>query len=148
MADLFVRYVPFPRRRLIENTPRDARSRNPCSIDDPHPPEFRKSGLCLRSAVRQDLECARPNPGACSVPIAAIQQRGFVLVLEDIHHMGNIAPLLERLQLDLDVPYTLSDTLSMGITLYPDDNVDAQGLLRHAEQALGEVKANKAQRSG
>ena len=71
-----------------------------------------------------------------------------MLVLEDIHHMGNIAPLLERLQLDLDVPYTLSDTLSMGITLYPDDNVDAQGLLRHAEQALGEVKANKAQRSG
>ena len=45
-----------------------------------------------------------------------------------------------------------SDTLlwqcpiSMGITLYPDDNVDAQGLLRHAERALGEVKANKTQR--
>jgi diguanylate cyclase (GGDEF)-like protein len=76
----------------------------------------------------------------------------FVLVLEDIHRLENLAPLLERLQLDLDVPYTLSDTLlwqcpiSMGITLYPDDNVDAQGLLRHAERALGEVKANKTQR--
>ena len=76
----------------------------------------------------------------------------FVLVLEDIHSLENIAPLLERLQLDLDVPYTLSDTvlwqcpISMGITLYPDDNVDAQGLLRHAERVLGEVKADKAQR--
>lgn len=84
--------------------------------------------------------------------VARLDSDDFVLVLEDIHRIENIAPLLERLQLDLDVPYTLSDTLlwqcpiSMGITLYPDDNVDAQGLLRHTEQVLREVKANKAQR--
>lgn len=84
--------------------------------------------------------------------LVRVEADKFVLVLEDIRGVENIAPLLERLQLDLDVPYTLSDTLSLqcpvsvGITVYPEDNVDAEGLLRHTEQILSQVKANKAQR--
>ena len=76
----------------------------------------------------------------------------FVLVLEGIRDISNIAPLLERLQLDFDVPYALSDALfwqcpiSMGVTLFPDDEADAADLLLHARCAMQQVKATKAQR--
>ncbi len=76
----------------------------------------------------------------------------FVLVLEDLHGMHNIAALLERLQLDFDVPYALSEALfwqcpiSMGVTLFPDDEADAADLLLHARCAMQQVKATKAQR--
>ena len=84
--------------------------------------------------------------------VVRLEADTFALVLEDIQRIANIAPLLERLQLDLDVPYTLSDTLlwqcplSMGITLYPDDNQDPAGLLRHAMQTMQAMKTSKGQR--
>ena len=84
--------------------------------------------------------------------VVRLEADTFALVLEDIQRIDNIAPLLERLQLDLDVPYTLSDTLlwqcplSMGITLYPDDNQDPAGLLRHAMQTMQAMKTSKGQR--
>lgn len=76
----------------------------------------------------------------------------FVLVLEGIRCMDNIAPLLERLQLDFDVPYALSDALfwqcpiSMGVTLFPDDDGTAEQLVQHARCAMRQVKATKSQR--
>lgn len=76
----------------------------------------------------------------------------FVLVLEGIQGVHNIAPLLERLQLDFDVPYALSDALfwqcpiSMGVTLFPDDPAEAADLVLHAKCAMQQVKATKSQR--
>ena len=76
----------------------------------------------------------------------------FALVLEDIYRIEAVAPLLERLQLDLNLPYTLSDTviwqcpLSVGITVFPDDNVDAPDLLRHAQQAMHNARTGKSHR--
>jgi diguanylate cyclase (GGDEF)-like protein len=76
----------------------------------------------------------------------------FVLVLEGIQGMHNIAPLLERLQLDFDVPYALSDALfwqcpiSMGVTLFPDHGGEAEDLVLHAKCAMQQVKATKSQR--
>ncbi|MDE2119171.1 MAG: GGDEF domain-containing protein [Betaproteobacteria bacterium] len=76
----------------------------------------------------------------------------FVLVLECLHGMDNIAPLLERLQLDFDVPYALSDAMfwqcpiSMGVTLFPEDDAESEDLLLHARCAMQQVKATKSQR--
>ncbi len=84
--------------------------------------------------------------------LARIEGDEFVLVLESIGDAGNIAPLLERLQLDFDVPYALSDALfwqcpiSMGVTLFPDDDAEADELLLHARCAMQQVKATKSQR--
>ena len=84
--------------------------------------------------------------------VVRTEQDEFVLVLEGLHSMDNIAPLLERLQLDFDVPYALSDALfwqcpiSMGVTLFPDDETDADGLLLHARRAMRQVKSTKSQR--
>ena len=61
----------------------------------------------------------------------------FAVVLVDLPNGGDCLPVLQRL-LDaaaVDVQGTRI-TASMGVTFYPDDGVEADVLLRHADQAM------------
>jgi len=76
--------------------------------------------------------------------LARIGGDEFVVVLTDLTNSTAIedcAPVLERLLLAASEVVTIDDTLlnvsaSLGVTLYPQDNVDADLLLRHADQAM------------
>ncbi len=73
--------------------------------------------------------------------LARIGGDEFVAVLADLDKIDDCEPLLERLLLAASAPVfvdniRLNVTASLGVTTYPEDNVNADILLRHADQAM------------
>jgi len=69
----------------------------------------------------------------------------FVAVLVDIKTTQDCVRMVERILRACSEPVTvegkvLQISASMGITLYPQDDVDADQLMRHADQAMYEAK--------
>jgi diguanylate cyclase (GGDEF)-like protein/PAS domain S-box-containing protein len=87
--------------------------------------------------------------------LARIGGDEFVAVLVDLDQPGDCIPVLERLLASATTPVTLPASLefdhaapdqrvqvsaSIGVTFYPQDDVDADVLLRHADQAMYQAK--------
>jgi diguanylate cyclase (GGDEF)-like protein/PAS domain S-box-containing protein len=73
--------------------------------------------------------------------LARIGGDEFVAVLADLNSVEDCEPVLERLLLAASEPVKVSELVlkvsaSIGVTLYPKDNVDADLLMRHADQAM------------
>ena len=74
--------------------------------------------------------------------LARIGGDEFVLVLADLSEAESCIPLLERLLDVVGEPFNSGNklavnmTVSMGVTTYPQDDVDADQLMRHADQAM------------
>jgi predicted signal transduction protein with EAL and GGDEF domain len=73
--------------------------------------------------------------------LARIGGDEFVAVLTDINNVEDCEPVLERFLLAASEPITVGDVIlnvsaSIGVTLYPEDNVEADQLMRHADQAM------------
>ncbi len=73
--------------------------------------------------------------------LARIGGDEFVVVLTDLNRASDCEPLLKRLLEAAAEPITLNDSklevsASIGVTIYPQDGVDAEQLLRHADQAM------------
>ncbi len=73
--------------------------------------------------------------------LARIGGDEFVAVLADLSNVEDCKPVLERLLSASSEPITIGDVIlhvsaSIGVTLYPQDNVDADQLMRHADQAM------------
>ena len=69
----------------------------------------------------------------------------FVIVMEDITHLGQVEALLERTLRAIHQPIlfqgrTLTVTISVGLTIYPFDDHSPNVLLQHADQAMYEAK--------
>ena len=65
----------------------------------------------------------------------------FVAVLADLTNVGDSELALERLLKAASAPVHLDNTVmqvsaSMGVTLYPQDGVDTEQLIRHADQTM------------
>ncbi len=65
----------------------------------------------------------------------------FAAILVDINDASDCEPLLQRLISAISKPVKIHNKLltvsaSVGVTLYPNDNVDSERLLRHADQAM------------
>ena len=79
--------------------------------------------------------------------LARIGGDEFVAVLTDLVRVKDCEPLLERLLQAASEPVVIDDIVltisaSIGVTLYPQDNVDADLLMRHADQAMYVAKAS------
>ncbi|MFT4818483.1 MAG: diguanylate cyclase (GGDEF)-like protein/PAS domain S-box-containing protein [Marinobacter psychrophilus] len=73
--------------------------------------------------------------------LARIGGDEFVAVLADLASVEDYEPVLERFLLAASQPITVGEVVikvsaSIGVTLYPQDNVDADLLMRHADQAM------------
>jgi diguanylate cyclase (GGDEF)-like protein/PAS domain S-box-containing protein len=69
----------------------------------------------------------------------------FVLLLSDLGHPSEWQVVLERVLTTVKQPVALGDvsatvSASVGVTLFPSDDVDADTLLRHADQAMYRAK--------
>lgn len=69
----------------------------------------------------------------------------FVVIMTNLKDQKGMDIALARLREELAMPYLItgheiSVTASMGATLYPEDNADADTMLRHASQAMMEAK--------
>jgi diguanylate cyclase (GGDEF)-like protein/PAS domain S-box-containing protein len=65
----------------------------------------------------------------------------FVAILADLENVQDFEPVIERMLKAASKPILVNDILlkvsaSIGVTLYPLDNVDADQLIRHADQAM------------
>jgi diguanylate cyclase (GGDEF)-like protein/PAS domain S-box-containing protein len=77
--------------------------------------------------------------------IARLGGDEFVLLLSEIHHLDECRKIIIRVLNSLASPcwingHELQVSGSIGITLFPDDNADADTLLRHADQAMYQAK--------
>jgi len=73
--------------------------------------------------------------------LARIGGDEFISVMVDLESIENTKPVLERLLKAAAEPVTVGDALiqisaSIGVTLYPQDGVDADQLIRHADEAM------------
>jgi len=73
--------------------------------------------------------------------LARIGGDEFVAVLADLSKIEDCEQVLERFLLAASDPITIGDIVltisaSIGVTLYPQDDVDADLLMRHADQAM------------
>jgi len=79
--------------------------------------------------------------------LARIGGDEFVAVLTDLTKIEDCEPILERFLLAASEPVTVGNLLlkvsaSIGVTLYPQDNADADQLMRHADQAMYVAKGS------
>jgi diguanylate cyclase (GGDEF)-like protein len=85
--------------------------------------------------------------------IARLGGDEFVFVFEALDNIDQLESLLSKLSAVINVPFPLSPSIStsigasLGITIFPFDDADADILLRHADQALYHIKNQKAQRT-
>ena len=77
--------------------------------------------------------------------LARIGGDEFVAVLTDLTSTESAEPVLKRLLLAASKPVTVNGLMlqvsaSIGVTFYPQDDVDADQLMRHADQAMYAAK--------
>ena len=75
----------------------------------------------------------------------------FIVVLTDIRNNANAAAVAQKIAADLALPVLIAGeeieiSASIGISLYPNDEVAAQDLLRSADEAMYQAKRNSQQR--
>lgn len=73
--------------------------------------------------------------------LARIGGDEFIVLLVDLEKIEDSEPALKRLLKAVSDPVTIGDDVmevsaSIGLTLYPEDQVDAEQLMRHADQAM------------
>ncbi|MBI6618764.1 EAL domain-containing protein [Pseudomonas corrugata] len=73
--------------------------------------------------------------------VARLAGDEFVLVLRHVHGMDELHAALNRVLVAVSMPYVIDGKsinvfASVGVTLFPWDNEDADTLLRHADQAM------------
>jgi diguanylate cyclase (GGDEF)-like protein/PAS domain S-box-containing protein len=77
--------------------------------------------------------------------LARIGGDEFVAVLADLDRLQDCEPVFERLLLAAAAPARVGEidlqvSASIGVTIYPKDGVDADQLMRHADQAMYQAK--------
>lgn len=71
----------------------------------------------------------------------------FLILLQDVHDTASIAATAEKIRIALCAPFeifeqTLHIGVSIGISTFPDDSADEHALIKHADAAMYEAKAN------
>ncbi len=69
----------------------------------------------------------------------------FVIILPEIHQNSEIVTVIDRIRKELLRPFVLQDiefviTVSIGISIYPDDSTTVQGLIKDADVAMYSAK--------
>ena len=94
----------------------------------------------LQSAARRLQECVRNSDTVC-------RQGGdeFVVLLADVDDIGDATLSAEKLIVAMAEPYFIGEhrlhvTISIGISIYPDDGNDAEALMMNADTAMYHAK--------
>lgn len=95
----------------------------------------------LEEAARRLEQEVRAND-----TVARLGGDEFVVLLVDLDQQSDCEPVLRRIQTMLAEPYRIAGrnirnvSASIGITLFPEDNSDADTLLRNADHAMYDAK--------
>jgi len=92
--------------------------------------------LLLVEAAKRITACVRDMD-----TVARLGGDEFTVILPELHEQGSVERVAENILQKLAEPYRLGEevihiTGSIGITVYPRDATDAEGLLKNADQAM------------
>jgi diguanylate cyclase (GGDEF)-like protein len=95
----------------------------------------------LRAVAGRLAKCLRQGD-----TVARLGGDEFAILLEDLDHPEDVAPILEKLMATMHHPFVLEGqefflSFSIGIGMYPQDGGDAETLLRNADTAMYRAKA-------
>ena len=95
----------------------------------------------LRAVAGRLAKCLRQGD-----TVARLGGDEFAILLEDLDHPEDVAPILEKLMAAMHHPFVLEGhelflSFSIGIGMYPQDGGDAETLLRNADTAMYRAKA-------
>ena len=98
----------------------------------------------LSHCVRESDTLSRLDPTA-SAGVFRLGGDEFTVLAEDINGSADAAMIAERILSSLAVPLLIGPnelfvTASIGITLYPDDDSDPDGLVKQADMAMYTVQ--------
>lgn len=103
-----------------------------------------KGDQLLQQAADRLRECVRETD-----TVARLGGDEFTLILNNLTDSDRVGAIAQKILWKLAEPFTLDSNLvhvsgSIGITLYPADAMDAEGLLKNADQAMyGSKKAGR-----
>ncbi len=100
-----------------------------------------KGGDCMLVEISRRLQAMSRSDDT----VARLGGDEFVLLWNGIERESECYHALERILSEISAPMMLdgvpvSVSVSIGVTLFPDDNVDADSLLRHADHAMYSAK--------
>lgn len=102
----------------------------------------------LQRCVRRTDTVAHPDvpQDPAESTVARLGGDEFTLVLENIKHIDEISRIAQRIITSLGVPFNLEGHqifvgASIGITVYPFDDIDLDNLIRNADAAMYQAKA-------
>jgi diguanylate cyclase (GGDEF)-like protein len=98
--------------------------------------------LLLQETAAKISRCVRDSD-----TVSRLSGDEFGAILQDIGYTSNILRVVENIICTMQQPFiieghTLHCSVSIGIAIYPDDDVDAKMLIRKADQAMYEVKSS------
>lgn len=103
-----------------------------------------QSAVRIRECVRDSDVVAKANYEADN-RVARLAGDEFTVLLDDVGRVEQVAEIAQRLIKAFSEPFVISDKLlhlsiSVGITLFPDDGHNVQTLLQHADVAMYHAK--------
>lgn len=96
----------------------------------------------LVSMSKRLLNCIREDD-----TVARLGGDEFIIIIEQVHDISDLDPLLKKIMkvtaeaIVID-EHELSTSASIGISIYPDDGLNAEQLMRNADAAMYHVKEN------
>lgn len=98
--------------------------------------------MLLGEAARRIASCVRNSD-----TVARLGGDEFIVLLPQISNASHVGGIAQKIILKLAEPFHLRNEIahisaSLGITLYPDDAADIDGLMKNADQAMYVAKKN------
>jgi len=98
--------------------------------------------MLLGEAARRIASCVRNSD-----TVARLGGDEFIVLLPQISNASHVGGIAQKIIIKLAEPYHLRNetahiSASLGITLYPDDAADIDGLMKNADQAMYVAKKN------
>jgi len=90
----------------------------------------------LIETAKRIKQCIRKND-----VVARLGGDEFVVIMSNVKNFRSVEPVVEQLRKSIALPYYLFNevvhtAVSIGITIYPDDGVEIDDLLKNADQAM------------
>jgi diguanylate cyclase (GGDEF)-like protein len=100
----------------------------------------------LRLGLRPSDDLSRAAPAGADSPLARLGGDEFTALLRDVARPDDVWSVANRLRELMQQPLLIEEreillTASIGIAMYPDDGVDSNTLLKHADTAMYHAKS-------
>jgi diguanylate cyclase (GGDEF)-like protein/PAS domain S-box-containing protein len=100
----------------------------------------------LTNSLRKSDNVARSDKGEIVNVVSRVGGDEYIVLVHDLNQAQDAAKMSRRLLEEMSAPYDLNGrkvflTVSIGISLYPDDGTDVDDLLKNAEKAMRHTKS-------